>query len=70
MWIDPRILDVPSPSDFSGHRIAIASADGRGSRRTLVRADGAIWFPTMSPDGTRIAYAEGGFHPRGRRLDG
>ena len=51
---------VPSPSDFSGHRIEIASADGRGSRRTLVRADGAIWFPTMSPDGTRIAYAEGG----------
>lgn len=49
---------LPTTSNFGGHSIAIASADGRGSRRTLVEANG-IWWPTMSPEGSRIAYQDG-----------
>jgi Tol biopolymer transport system component len=53
---------VPAPDNF-GDRIAIVSADGSGSRRTLVDAGGQIWWPTISPDGTRIAYAvDGSIH--------
>jgi hypothetical protein len=29
-------------------------------RRTLVEAKSSIWWPTLSPDGTRIAYQDGG----------
>ncbi|HEY7626361.1 MAG TPA: BMP family ABC transporter substrate-binding protein, partial [Ilumatobacteraceae bacterium] len=39
---------------------AIFIADARGSRRTLVTANQSIWVPTMSPDGSRIAYGDGG----------
>ena len=46
----------PAASNFEGHSIAIASADGEGSRRMLVEAGGPIWLPTMSPEGSRIAY--------------
>jgi Tol biopolymer transport system component len=53
---------VPAPSSF-GERIAIVSADGSGPRRTLVDAGGEIWWPAISPDGTRIAYAvDGSIH--------
>jgi Tol biopolymer transport system component len=48
----------PSGVDLSGDRISIADAEG--SRRTLVEANVAIEFPTMSPDGSRIAYQDGG----------
>ena len=48
----------PSGVDLSGGRISIADAEG--SRRTLVEANVAIEFPTMSPDGSRIAYQDGG----------
>jgi Tol biopolymer transport system component len=48
----------PSGVDLSGGRISIA--DAQGSRRTLVKANVAIVFPTMSPDGSRIAYSDGG----------
>jgi Tol biopolymer transport system component len=48
----------PSGFDLSGDRISIADAEG--SRRTLVEANVAIEFPTMSPDGSRIAYRDGG----------
>jgi Tol biopolymer transport system component len=51
---------VPLPSNFEGHSMAIASADARGSRRTLVEGKGSIWWPTMSPDGSKIAYQHGG----------
>ena len=50
---------LPTASNFGGSTLAIASADGRGSRRKLVEANG-IWWPTMSPDGSRIAYQDGG----------
>jgi Tol biopolymer transport system component len=49
-------LVPPAASNFEGHSIAIASAGGEGSRRMLVEAGGPIWLPTMSPDGSRIAY--------------
>lgn len=49
----------PSGVDLSGGRISIADAEG--SRRTLVEANVAIEFPTMSPDGSGIAYQDGGF---------
>jgi Tol biopolymer transport system component len=48
---------VPMDSTFSGQRIAIA--DGAGSPRTLVEAEDT-WWPTISPDGARIAYPDGG----------
>ena len=48
----------PSGFDLSGDRISISDAEG--SRRTLVGANVAIGFPTMSPDGSRIAYLDGG----------
>jgi Tol biopolymer transport system component len=48
----------PSGVDLSGDRISIADAEG--SRRTLVEANVAIAFPTMSPDSSRIAYQDGG----------
>jgi Tol biopolymer transport system component len=48
----------PSGFDLSGDRISIADAEG--SRRTLVEANVAIGFPTMSPDGTGIAYQDDG----------
>jgi Tol biopolymer transport system component len=44
--------------DLSGGRISIADAEG--SRRTLVEANVAIEFPTLSPDGSGIAYQDGG----------
>jgi dipeptidyl aminopeptidase/acylaminoacyl peptidase len=56
---DDRIAFVkPSGFDLSGDRISIADAEG--SRRTLVEANVAIGFPTMSPDGSGIAYQDGG----------
>jgi Tol biopolymer transport system component len=48
----------PSGFDLSGGRILIADAEG--SRRTLLEANVAIVFPAMSPDGSRIAYQDGG----------
>lgn len=47
----------PSPA---GATLQIADADG--STRTLVEANGpdGIWWPAISPDGTRIAYRDGG----------
>jgi Tol biopolymer transport system component len=49
---------VPEPGGFYGPQIAIVSADG--SRRQLLVADNAIYLPRESPDGTRIAYGDGG----------
>jgi dipeptidyl aminopeptidase/acylaminoacyl peptidase len=48
---------VDSPG---GDSIQIADPDG--SRRTLVRANTTygIWWPEISPDGSRIAYQDGG----------
>jgi Tol biopolymer transport system component len=49
----------PTSSDFAGHSIGIARADAQGSRRTLVEANGPIWLPAMSPEGTGIAHNTG-----------
>jgi Tol biopolymer transport system component len=51
----------PFTSNFAGHRISIVSPDGKGSRRTLVEPKNiSIGYPTMSPNGSRIAYQDGG----------
>ena len=47
----------PAPSDLAGPSISIVAADG--SRRVLVTAEEHVWFPNMSPDGSRIAYLDG-----------
>lgn len=53
---------VPTPSSF-GDAIAIVAADGSVPPRTLVDAGVEIWWPTISPDGTRMAYtADGSIH--------
>jgi basic membrane lipoprotein Med (substrate-binding protein (PBP1-ABC) superfamily)/DNA-binding SARP family transcriptional activator/Tol biopolymer transport system component len=44
--------------DSSGQSISIA--DAHGSRRTLVKANDGIRLLTISPDGSRIAYPDGG----------
>jgi Tol biopolymer transport system component len=51
------IAFVESPG---GPSIQVAGADG--SRRTLVKANSpaGIWWPEISPDGSRIAYQDGG----------
>ncbi len=44
--------------DFTGGSISIV--DANGPRRTLVKANEGIWAITISPDGGRIAYGDGG----------
>jgi Tol biopolymer transport system component len=46
----------PWTDNFAGRSIRIA--DEQGSRRTLVDANDHIWWPTMSPDGSKIAYMD------------
>jgi Tol biopolymer transport system component len=46
----------PWTNNFAGRSIVIADAEG--SRRTLVEANDHIWWPTMSPDGSKIAYMD------------
>ena len=51
-----RIAYVPGARRFSLPSIAIA--DSHGSRpRTLVKPDESIWWPSVSPDGSKIAYS-------------
>ena len=51
-----RIAYVPGARGFSDTSIAIA--DAHGSRpRTLVTADEYLWWPSVSPDGSKIAYS-------------
>jgi Tol biopolymer transport system component len=45
---------VPGTSAFDGHIIAIANE--QGSRRTLVEVEPGYRWPSVSPDGSRIAY--------------
>jgi Tol biopolymer transport system component len=52
------IAFVPGARGFSGQSIAIADLDG-SRRQTLVEATDAIWWPAISPDGTKIAYVDG-----------
>jgi Tol biopolymer transport system component len=46
--------------DLGGDSISIVRADGTGTPRTLVEAQSLILRPTVSPDGTRLAYPDGG----------
>ena len=48
----------PSGFDLSGDRISIT--EPKPGLRTLVKANVAIAFPTISPDGSGIAYQDGG----------
>lgn len=51
----------PMPDDFAGQNIMTARPIPESDlRETLVEANGSIWWPTMSPDGSRIAYQDGG----------
>jgi Tol biopolymer transport system component len=63
-----RIAYVPGARGFDDHSIAIA--DSHGSRpRTLVKTDESIWWPSVSPDGSKIAYstsASGWASPSGK----
>lgn len=47
----------PKPTFFDGSSLVIAEPDGF---RTLVEATSGIFEPKMSPDGSRIAYGDGG----------
>ena len=53
----------PWPDDLAGERIMTArllSPPASDLHGTLVEANGSIWWPTLSPDGGRIAYQDGG----------
>jgi Tol biopolymer transport system component len=54
---DGRHLAFVEPSDGT-HRQRIRIADGHGDRRTVV-AQGEIRWPTVSPNGARIAFGNG-----------
>lgn len=53
---------VPTTSGFQGRIIAVAETDG--PRRTLVEAtQPTYWWPSVSPDGTQLAYhLDGAIH--------
>jgi basic membrane lipoprotein Med (substrate-binding protein (PBP1-ABC) superfamily)/DNA-binding SARP family transcriptional activator len=55
------VFITPTTDDLEGRGLSIA--DASGSRRVLVEAssaDGVVRSPTVSPDGTRIAYWDDG----------
>jgi hypothetical protein len=51
---------TPNSDDLGGDSISIVRADGTSTPRTLVEAQSLILRPTVSPDGTRLAYPDGG----------
>jgi Tol biopolymer transport system component len=51
----------PMPNDLAGRSIMTGRPIPESDiRRTLVEAKSSIWWPTMSPDGRKIAYQDGG----------
>jgi Tol biopolymer transport system component len=51
----------PTANDFAGRSIMTARPiPGSDVRDRLAEANSSIWWPTVSPDGTRIAYQDGG----------
>jgi dipeptidyl aminopeptidase/acylaminoacyl peptidase len=58
---DGKAIAFVEPRASSPGGVSIQIADAEGSRRTLVEADSyGIWWPSVSPDGTKIAYQEAG----------
>jgi Tol biopolymer transport system component len=52
---------LPMSNDFAGQSLMTGRPiPGSDIRRTLVEANDSIWWPTLSPDGDRIAYQDGG----------
>jgi Tol biopolymer transport system component len=52
---------LPTTSDLAGHSIMTGRPFPESDiRQKLVAAKDSIWWPTMSPDGSRIAYQDGG----------
>jgi Tol biopolymer transport system component len=51
----------PTATSFSGPSLMSARATPQNDLRSeMARANGKIWWPTMSPDGNRIAYMDQG----------
>ena len=50
---------LPS-ADLAGRSIVAGHPCCPARRQTLVKANESIWWPTVSPDGQRIAYQDGG----------
>jgi Tol biopolymer transport system component len=51
----------PTPNSFEGGSIMTGRpTPGSDLRQTLVKAKSSIWWPRLSPTGTRIAYQDGG----------
>jgi Tol biopolymer transport system component len=58
---DPYVFQFVLPSsDLEGRSIVTGHPCCPSRRRTLVEANESIWWPTVSPDGNRIAYQDGG----------
>jgi Tol biopolymer transport system component len=52
---------LPMSRDFAGQSLMTGRPiPGSDIRQTLVEANFSIWWPTLSPDGDRIAYQDGG----------
>jgi Tol biopolymer transport system component len=55
-FVEPKSSDLAGQSLMTGRPIP-----GSDIRQTLVEANFSIWWPTLSPDGDRIAYQDGGY---------
>ncbi len=55
---DGSIVYLDHPNDLTGSSIWIMNADGRDERMLL--SGGAYAWPEVSPDGTQVAYEDGG----------
>jgi Tol biopolymer transport system component len=57
--IEAYLFLLPSP-DLASRSIVTGHPCCPNMRQTLVEANESIWWPTVSPDGGRIAYQDGG----------
>lgn len=57
-WMpDSRRVLLMGPSDIEGTLLMVDTRDG--SKRTIYSSPDSIWYPAVSPDGKRIAFASG-----------